>query len=90
MQTIYQHFYYIFMEKNATELQPIGRASSSRPSQIPNDMRRNSSIIESYQTLKGKVENQAAAEKSRKTSKLEKGQKYTPRPDKKPGNCCCI
>lgn len=53
-------------------------------------MRRNSSIIESYQRLKGEVENKSAAEKSRKTSKLEQGQKYTPRPDKKPGNCCFI
>lgn len=47
-------------------------------------MRRNSSIIESYQRLKGDVENKAAAEKSRKTSKLENGQKYTPRPEKRP------
>lgn len=76
------------MNKNDVELQPIGRPSSNRPSEMQREtMKRNSSIIEAYQRLKGEVENKVAAEKSRKTSRISAGKDSTvPRPKKAPGN----
>ena len=68
------------MDPKATQLTTFqgGRPSQQAASNQP----RNSQLIESYQRLKGEVENKNAAERQRKTSKLEAGKDYKPRPPK--------
>ena len=55
------------MDKGATQLTTF---QGGRPSQAASNQPRSSQIIESYQRLKGEVENKNAAERQRKTSKL--------------------